>query len=310
MLEKLSSGHLPTLETGIPSILRRSLQPMIIDCHTHIFPDEIRKDRKPFCGRDRGFSSIYKNSKTKIAGVEDLIASMDEWGVERSVICGFPWSRADLCSLHNAYLMESASRYPNRLIVFISLPFSDPDWSERELDRGMKGGARGVGEIAFYHHEMTSQDIDSMKPILTQMEKKSIPILLHTNERLGHTYPGKGTTPPERFYELILSFPNLPILLAHWGGGLPFYELMPEVAKAMANVYYDTAASPFLYSKKIYAIVSEIVGAKKILFGTDFPLISPRRYFQELEGSGLSGEDREKILGLNFLRLMEKGASR
>jgi len=283
---------------------------MIIDCHTHIFPDEIRKDRKPFCGRDRGFSSIYKNSKTKIAGVEDLIASMDEWGVERSVICGFPWSRADLCSLHNEYLMESASRYPNRLIVFISLLFSAPDWSERELDRGMKGGARGVGEIAFYHQEMTSHDIESMKPILTQMEKKSIPILLHTNERLGHTYPGKGTTPPERFYELILSFPNLPILLAHWGGGLPFYELMPEVAKAMANVYYDTAASPFLYSKKIYAVVSEIVGVKKILFGTDFPLISPRRYFQELEGSGLSGEDREKILGLNFLRLMEKGASR
>lgn len=285
---------------------------MIIDCHTHIFSDEIRKNREPFCERDKGFSSIYKNSKTKIAGVEDLIASMDEAGVERSVICGFPWSRPDLCSLHNEYLMESASRYPNRLIVFISLLFSDPDWSERELDRGMKGGARGVGEIAFYHHEMTSQDIDSMKPILTKMEKKRIPILLHTNERLGHNYPGKGMTPLERFYELILSFPNLPILLAHWGGGLPFYELMPEVAKAMANVYYDTAASPFLYSKKIYAIVSEIVGARKILFGTDFPLISPRRYFQELEGSGLSGEDRKKILGLNFLRLLgwDRRASR
>jgi predicted TIM-barrel fold metal-dependent hydrolase len=82
---------------------------------------------------------------------------------------------------------------------------------------------------------------------------------------------------------------------------------MPEVVKAMTNVYYDTAASPFLYSKKIYAIVSEIVGARKILFGTDFPLISPRRYFQELKESGLSKEDRENILGLNFLRLIEKG---
>jgi predicted TIM-barrel fold metal-dependent hydrolase len=111
-------------------------------------------------------------------------------------------------------------------------------------------------------------------------------------------------TPLERFYELILSFPRLPILLAHWGGGLPFYELMPEVAKAMANVYYDTAASPFLYSKKIYAIASKIVGAEKILFGTDFPLIRPQRYFQELEESGLSGEDREKILGLNLSRLL------
>lgn len=280
---------------------------MIIDCHTHIFPDEVRKDREAFCKRDEGFSPIYKNSKARIAGVEDLIASMDESGVERSVICGFPWSQPDLCSLHNQYLMESASRYPGRLIVFISLLFSNPGWSERELNRWIKDGARGAGEIAFYRQEMTSQDIDSMRPVLTRMEKEGIPILLHVNETIGHSYPGKGMTPLDRFYELILSFPKLTILLAHWGGGLPFYELMPEVAKAMANVYYDTAASPFLYSRKIYATVSEIVGAQKILFGTDFPLLSPRKYFEELEGSGLSKEDQRKILGLNFLRLMGKG---
>jgi len=277
---------------------------MIIDCHTHIFPDEMRKDRDAFCKKDKGFSSIYKDSKTKMAGVEDLIASMDASWVDRSIICGFPWSRPELCSLHNQYLMDCASRYPNRLIVFISLLFSNPDWSLNELDRGMKGGGKGVGEIAFYHHEMTSRDIDAMKPIFTRMEKQGIPLLVHTNELLGHSYPGKGITPLERFYELILSFPNLSILLAHWGGGLPFYELMPEVAKAMANVYYDTAASPFLYSKKIYAIVSEIVGAEKILFGTDFPLIRPQRYFQELEESGLPRGDREKILGLNASRLL------
>jgi len=278
---------------------------MIIDCHTHIFPDEVRKDREAFFEKDEGFWSIYKNSKNKMVGVEDLISSMDESRVEQSVICGFPWSRPNLCSLHNQYLIESALRYPNRLIVFVSLLFSNPDWSEKELDQRMKAGAKGAGEIAFYHHEMTSQDINSMKPILTQMEKQGVPLLLHTNERLGHSYPGKGMTPLERFYELILSFPNLPILLAHWGGGLPFYELMPEVAKVMANVYYDTAASPFLYSKKIYAIVSQIVGAKKILFGTDFPLIPPQRYFKELEESGLPDEDQKKILGLNFSRLLE-----
>jgi predicted TIM-barrel fold metal-dependent hydrolase len=147
---------------------------------------------------------------------------------------------------------------------------------------------------------MTSQDIHSMKPILTQMEKQGIPLLLHTNETLGHFYPGKGKTPLDRFYELILSFPNLPIILGHWGGGLLFYELMPEVAKSMVNVYYDTAASPFLYSKKIYAIAREMVGVEKIFFGTDFPLISPQKYFKELEESGLSKQDQEKILGLNF----------
>jgi predicted TIM-barrel fold metal-dependent hydrolase len=279
---------------------------VIIDCHTHIFPDEVRKDRKTFCEKDKGFSFIYADSKARMAGVEELITSMDESGVERSVICGFSWGQPDLCSLHNQYLMESASRYPNRLIVFISLLFSTPDWSERELDRGLKEGAKGVGEIAFYDREMNSQDIESMNLIFTQMERQKIPILLHTNELIGHSYPGKGETPLERFYELILSFPNLPIILAHWGGGLPFYELMPEVAKRMANVYYDTAASPFLYSRRIYSIVSEIVGAEKILFGTDFPLLSPKRYLQEFKASGLTEGDQEKIMGLNFSRLIEK----
>jgi predicted TIM-barrel fold metal-dependent hydrolase len=277
---------------------------MIIDCHTHIFPDKMRKNRETFCRKDEGFSFIYKNSKAKMACVEDLIASMDESRVECSVICGFPWGDPALCSLHNQYLMESVSRYPNRLIVFISLLFSKPDWSDKELDRWMKQGAKGVGEIAFYRREMTSHDIDTMKPVLTRMERRRIPLLLHVNETIGHPYPGKGTTPLERFYELILAFPKLPVVLAHWGGGLPFYELMPEVANTMTNVYYDTAASPFLYSKKIYATISEIVGAKRILFGTDFPLLSPQRYFKELEASGLSEEDQRNILGLNFSRLM------
>ncbi len=279
---------------------------MIIDCHTHVFPEEVRKDREAFCKKDEGFAFIYDRPKAKMVGVEDLIVSMDESGIDRSVICGFPWSQPDLCSFQNQYLMESASRYPNRLIAFVSLLFSNPDWSEKELDRAVKGGAQGIGEIAFYRDEMTSQDILSMKPILAQMERQGIPLLVHTNETIGHAYPGKGRTPLERYYEMILSFPSLPIILAHWGGGFPFYELMPEVAKVMANVYYDTAASPFLYSKRIYAIAREIVGVEKIFFGTDFPLISPRRYYKELEGSGLSKQDREKILGLNFSRLIEK----
>jgi predicted TIM-barrel fold metal-dependent hydrolase len=47
-----------------------------------------------------------------------------------------------------------------------------------------------------------------------------------------------------------------------------------------------------------------VVGVRKILFGTDFPLILPGRYFQELETSGLSREDQERILGLNFANLI------
>jgi uncharacterized protein len=277
---------------------------MIIDSHTHIFPEVIRKNRDSFCQKDEGFSAIYRNPKARMIGPEDLIASMGEGGVDSSVICGFSWRRPDLCHLHNQYLPEAASRYSRRLIPFLSLSFSNPEWSMNEWEEGAKGGGRGVGEIAFYDREMTSHDLDLMRPLLAMMEERKIPLLLHTNETIGHPYPGKGETPLERFYELALDYPGLPIILGHWGGGLLFYELMPEVTKSLANVYYDTAASPFLYSKKIYSIGAEIVGAEKILFGSDFPLISPGRYFREMEESGLTREDLNKILGLNLSRLL------
>jgi predicted TIM-barrel fold metal-dependent hydrolase len=280
---------------------------MIIDSHTHIFPEEVRKDRDSFCRKDEGFSSIYRNPKSKVIGFEELITSMDGAGVDSSVVCGFPWKRPDLCRLHNQYLLDAVSRYPGRLIAFLSLSFSDPDGSLKELEEGIKDGGKGVGEIAFYGREMTSQDLNLMKPLLSVLEEKKIPLLLHVNETIGHPYPGKGETPLERFHELALAYPGLPLVLAHWGGGLFFYELMPEVAKTMTHVYYDTAASPFLYSKKVYSIASEIVGAERIFFGSDFPLLSPRRYLQEMEASGLSREDREKILGLNLARLLGLG---
>ena len=277
---------------------------MIIDCHTHVFPDEVRRNRVLFCKKDKGFSSIYGDPKAKMIGVDDLMASMDEAEIDASVLCGFSWERSDLCHPHNQYLLESATRHPHRFVVFLSLPFSDPDQALRELDNGIREGARGVGEVAFYQREMTSQDLDLMRPVLKWMEERRIPLLLHANETIGHSYPGKGETPLGRFYELVHSHPDLPIVLAHWGGGLLFYELMPEVARVFANVYYDTAASPYLYSPRIYRLGCEVAGADKILFGSDFPLISPTRYFREMEESGLNRGDQEKILSLNLSRLL------
>jgi len=79
---------------------------------------------------------------------------------------------------------------------------------------------------------------------------------------------------------------------------------MPEVKKAMRRVYYDTAASPLLYSDKIYALGKEMVGPEKILLGSDFPLLSPKRYLSELQRANLTEEERAKILGENARALL------
>ena len=94
------------------------------------------------------------------------------------------------------------------------------------------------------------------------------------------------------------------MVCAHWGGGLPFYALMPEVKKAMKNVFFDTAASPFLYSPQIYNQVIQLVGADRILFGTDYPLLKQRRMVDEVSELGLAEEVRGLILGRNAQRIL------
>ena len=88
-------------------------------------------------------------------------------------------------------------------------------------------------------------------------------------------------------------------MLAHWGGGLPYYALMPEVAEALKNVYFDSSASPYLYRPEIFQHVANIVGVRKILFGSDYPLMPPSRIINQLRSLKMGREAEDAILGAN-----------
>jgi predicted TIM-barrel fold metal-dependent hydrolase len=79
---------------------------------------------------------------------------------------------------------------------------------------------------------------------------------------------------------------------------------MPEVKKAMANVFFDTAASPFLYTPQIYSLASQLVGGEKILFGSDYPLLKQRRLLSEINSSSLPDEIKNLVLSGNAKRLL------
>ncbi len=79
---------------------------------------------------------------------------------------------------------------------------------------------------------------------------------------------------------------------------------MPEISRAFANVMYDTAASPFLYRDAVYAAAAGILGSSKILFGSDYPLISPERYVRSISEQIQDEEAREEILFKNAVRLL------
>ena len=143
-----------------------------------------------------------------------------------------------------------------------------------------------------------------MKPLVAILKKHKLIVLTHASEPVGHQYPGKGAITPEIIYPFITGYPDLTIICAHWGGGLPFYALMPEVKKAMSNVFYDTAASPFLYQPQIYSHVARLVGADKILFGSDYPLLAQSRMLKEIEAVDLPREEKSLILAGNAQKLL------
>lgn len=229
---------------------------------------------------------------------------MDEVGVNLSVALNIGWVNHELCRETNDYILESVSRYPDRLIGFCSIQPRAGDAAIAELERCAKAGARGVGEMKSDVQGFDLADATIVKAVVDTIIKYDMILLTHSSEPVGHQYIGKSSITPDILYSFILDFPELKLVCAHWGGGLPFYALMPEVAKALTNVFFDTAATVFLYQPQIFKQVSEIIGSDKILFGSDYPLISPSRVIAQIHSLELASKDKSKILGDNAQKLL------
>ena len=277
---------------------------MIIDFHTHLFPPYFRDERHSLFDGEPAFESIYHSPQARVVGAEELIDSMDEQGVERSVVFGFPWEKKRHFCRHNDYIIESVQRHPDRLIGFCCFSPLSPEGPE-ETERCLKAGLSGVGELAVYGSGLTNEVTEGLKDVMVLCSEFDVPLLLHTNESVGHEYAGKAPMTLREIYSLVKAYPMNRIILAHWGGGLFFYALMKkEVREALKNVWFDTAASPFLYNPDIYRLAGEIIGFEKILLGTDYPLIRPERYLKEMTSAGLSPQAMDLVTGLNAARVL------
>ena len=282
---------------------------MIIDAHTHIFPPEICARREDYRARDAWFAQLYEDPRARMATAEDLIAIMDTDGVDRAVACGFAWADEGLCREHNDYILDCVRRYPERVIGMAVVQPRAGVRAVRELERCLQAGLRGLGELFPDGQGFSLRDRELLAPLAEVLRAWDAPLLTHTSEPVGHEYHGKGHTLPQDVLALAQDFPDLRIICAHWGGGLPFYELMSEVAQALQNVYYDTAASPYLYRWRIFSVAVQLVGAHKILMGSDFPLIRPRTYLLHIAQLPLEEEARQAILGGNAAALWRAGGS-
>jgi hypothetical protein len=277
-------------------------RPLIVDAHVHIFPEEIQRERERFCARDSGFASVYGSPKARMVTAEQVLHVLDQSGIHGAVVFGFPWIDPALCELHNDYLMEVSTDPAGRLLALGCVSPGLGKTGVREAERCLRGGLAGIGEVATYGGA-AGMDTLFFNDLAELLETRRRPLVLHATESVGHEYPGKDHTDLAALYRWLAAHPGLDVVLAHWGGGLFFYELMPEVRRTCSRVFYDTAASPFLYRPEIYDIALRIVGRERILLGSDFPLIQPLRYLKEVNSLGLPEESVRGLLGDNALRL-------
>lgn len=281
---------------------------VIIDFHTHIFPPWLREERAEYVKSDACFALLYSQPKARMSTAEELIDSMDEAGIDLSVVLNAGWVSHELCAKTNDYILESISRYPARLIGFCAIQPKGGDAAIAELERCAKAGARGIGELRSDVQGFDLSDNDTMRPVVDAALRHGLIFLTHSSEPVGHEYSGKGRVTPDILYTFVAAFPELKVVCAHWGGGLPFYALMPEVAKALTNVYFDTAATVYLYKPDIFEQVSGIIGSDKVLFGTDYPLMHQGRVIAQVQSSRLPEQDKVRIMGANAQRLLANGA--
>lgn len=274
----------------------------VVDAHVHVFPEDVGRDRAAWLLRDQWFDALYRNPNARLATVEDLVESMDAAGVDRAILCGFPWTDNAHCEYHNAYMLDAVRRIPDRL-AWLGI-IAPGNGAERTAEACLVAGAVGIGELNADAQGFSWTNTTLLEPVARVAQAYDKPLMIHASEPLGHDYPGKGKATPDQLVALAEAFPEVKIVAAHWGGGLPFYELMPEVRRRLGNLAYDSAATTYLYEHSVFEHVMRIGGPEKVLFASDYPVLRQDRLLNRMRTIDWPSPDAARLLmGGNAIRI-------
>jgi predicted TIM-barrel fold metal-dependent hydrolase len=263
---------------------------MVIDGHIHLVtPDE---ELDPFGrflqsrGRLKGWSSV-----------DDLVASMDKDGIDLGIIVYGS----------NKGREEARARFPDRIKSFFGVSLraikAAPEQTLSEVVNAIKGGYVGIGEVTPYREGFGLDDpvIELLAGLAINLD---VPLHVEATATVGDYIPGRTTTPLYDIERFAMDHPKLKLILSDWGAGLCLFEMMPEVAQTLRNVYYDTASIVDEYEIDIMlSTVPKVVRAHKILYGSGSPY--NERYLGKYKEAPAPKETVARILGSNYKTLLK-----
>ncbi|MBP3308031.1 MAG: amidohydrolase family protein [Clostridia bacterium] len=265
---------------------------MIIDFHTHIFPDKIaRRTIEHLSGK----GGIPAYSTGEVSG---LLERMNEAGVDIAVTLPVVTAPHQFDSI-TKFACEINERYRSRLISFAGIHPACED---------IKGKMRLIKELGFLgvklhpDYQGTFIDDEGYIEIIKEAERLDLIAVTHSGVDVGFPDEEVKCT-PRRILRLLERVRHPKLVLAHLGAN----EMVEEVLDTIAgeDLYLDTAYVLRATSKELFTKLVEKHSADKILFASDSPWSSIKGDVEILRSYGLSREVEEKIFSKNAKRLLK-----
>ena len=259
----------------------------VFDIHVHIYPDKIAEKASASIG------SFYDGLKISGNGsLADCIQHMDAGGVERFAAHSVAISPHNVESI-NRFILSARDMYPERIGPFAAI-HPDMEDMQRTVDGIVAQGFRGIK----IHPDIQRfrVDDDGVAPMMEAIAGR-LPLLIHCGD---YRYDFDG---PRRILHLCQRFPKLQIICAHFGGWSEWeeaMELLPE-----HGLMVDTSSSLYKFPAERATQAVHRFGVENVLYGTDYPMWSPKDELQRFMRLQLSDREREDILWNNAARLFE-----
>lgn len=257
----------------------------IADIHAHIFPEKLAEKASHSIGDFYGMS-IAREADMPCLVREDRLA-----GITRCVVSNSATSPKQVANA-NTFLAE-AVRGHDGYIAFGTI-YPGMDGFEAELDRMLALGIRGVK----IHPDFQKLAIDDDRGVDTYraIARRGLPVLFHMGD---NRYDFSS---PERLTNLLRRVPDLQAVAAHFGG----WTIWPQslAHPQPESVLYDTSSTLGMVSRDMALRLIDKFGPDRLIFGTDFPMWSPKEELARFDSLGLDAASRQKILYGNFMRLL------
>jgi len=260
---------------------------MIIDFHTHMFPDALAAKTIPYLSEISGFKNQTDGT------LKETIENMDKTGVDKSVVCNIATNPKQTENVNN-FAIE-INKNP-RLISFGSV-HPDCDYVYF-LDKLKDSGIKGIKLHPDYQKFFV--DDKKMQPVYEAILKRDFVLIFHSGVDDGMGEPVHCS--PERIKNVIGMFKGEKTVFAHMGA----FRLWDGVCEQFLgeDVYLDTSCTVGFLEQEKFEEMVKIHGSNKLLFASDLPWTDPLEGIKGINKLNIPQEEKENIFGNNAMKLL------